>query len=255
MNSDTDVHRGDEPPPQPPSRPSSNRTRLIVLVVAATAFVTLLVVFRGELLLGGLAKRESQFRQFRTDHPVLIYGVAFGVYVTITGLQLPMAGGLSLLYGWLFGLWRGVILVSFASTSGATLAFLLSRYLLRDFVQHRFGDRLEGFNRALEREGAFYLFTLRLIVGVPFFVINAVMGLTPIRVWTFWWVSQIGMLPATCVFLFAGSSVPSLEQIVDRSEPILTPELIVAFALLGVFFLLLKKIMGAIRPAAAVDDA
>jgi uncharacterized membrane protein YdjX (TVP38/TMEM64 family) len=108
---------------------------------------------------------------------------------------------MTLLYGWFFKFVAALLVVSFASTTGTTLAFLLSRYLLRDAIQQKFGERLAGFNGALEREGAFYLFTLRLIPAVPFFVINVVMGLTPIRVWTFWWVSQLGMLPGTCVFV------------------------------------------------------
>ena len=125
---------------------------------------------------------------------------------------------MSLAYGWFFGFVAGMVLVSFASTSGATLAFLMSRYLFRDAFEHRFGHRLKAFKEELARDGAFYLFTLRLIPAVPFFVINVVMGLTNMRVRTFWWVSQLGMLAGTCVYLYAGSSIPSIDQIVDRSQ-------------------------------------
>ena len=122
------------------------------------------------------------------------------------------------MYGWYFGLAPAVILVSFASTSGATIAFLLSRYLFRDAIQTRFRDQLAKFNQALQREGAFYLFTLRLIPAVPFFVINVVMGLTPIRTLTFWWVSQVGMLAGTIVYVYAGSTIPSLAHLADPSQ-------------------------------------
>lgn len=123
---------------------------------------------------------------------------------------------------------------------GATLAFLLSRFLFRDFIQDRFGDRLENFNQSLEREGPFFLFTLRLVPAVPFFVINAVMGLTPIKTTTFWWVSQLGMLAGTVVFVYAGSSVPSLQTLAEeRINAVFTPrqftQILLAFVLLGTF--------------------
>ena len=123
---------------------------------------------------------------------------------------------------------------------GATLAFLLSRFLFRDFIQGRFGERLDSFNQSLEREGPFFLFTLRLVPAVPFFVINAVMGLTPIKTTTFWWVSQLGMLAGTVVFVYAGSSVPSLQTLAEeRINAVFTPrqftQILLAFVLLGTF--------------------
>ena len=124
---------------------------------------------------------------------------------------------MTLVIGWFFGFWRALLVVSFASTAGATLAFLLSRYFLRDSIQNRFGGQLKKFNESLDREGAFYLFTLRLIPAVPFFVINVVMGLTKIRTGTYWWVSQVGMLAGTCVYVYAGTTIPSLNQIADPS--------------------------------------
>ncbi|MEZ6051815.1 MAG: TVP38/TMEM64 family protein [Planctomycetaceae bacterium] len=161
----------------------------------------------------------------------------------MTGLSIPGAVALTLMYGWFFGFWRGVILVSFASTTGATVAFLLARFLLQDVVQAKFGDRLKAFNQALEREGAFYLFTLRLIPLFPFFVINLVMGLTPLRTSTYWWVSQLGMLPGTAVYVYAGSSVPDLATLAERgTSGILTPNVLIAFALLGLFPLVIRKI-------------
>ncbi len=179
---------------------------------------------------------------------MLVYGLALLVYVVVTGLSLPGATVLTLVYGWYFGFIRGVVLVSFASTMGATLAFLLSRFLFRDAIQRRFGDRLAKFNEALEREGPFFLFTLRLIPAVPFFVINAVMGLTPIRTRTFWWVSQLGMFAGTIVYVYAGSSVPSLRTLSDNGinavfTPIQLTQIVIAFGLLGVFPLAVRWMM------------
>ena len=151
---------------------------------------------------------------------------------------------LTVVFGWYFGFVPGLIIVSFASTTGATLAFLLSRYILRSSIQRWFGERLRAFNAALEQDGTFYLFTLRLVPAVPFFVINLVMGLTPFRVLPYWWVSQIGMLPGTAVYVYAGATVPDLQALNDRSiGDILSPQLIVAFALLGLFPLVVKLIL------------
>ena len=209
----------------------------------------LLIGRYGHLLsLTYLAERELALRQFQADHPLLVYGIAFAVYVTATGLSLPGAAPLTLVYGWYFGWLRGVVLISFASTAGATVAFLMSRYLLRDSVQSKFGHRLVTFNRRLEEEGAFYLFTLRLIPAVPFFVINLVMGLTPIRAMTYWWVSQVGMLPGTIVYVYAGSRVPNLTVLAeDGAAAVFSPgqliQIAIAFTVLGLFPLVTKKLV------------
>ncbi len=210
--------KGEWPTSKPQVRQSGSWKRIFVLTVVLATLIVAYTQFRYTLSLESLAGQEAILRQFQLDHPILIYGTAFGVYVLVTGLSLPGAAVLTMLAGWYFGLLRGIIFISFASTTGATLAFLLSRYLLRDWIQSRFGQRLTMFNEALDREGAFYLFTLRLIPAVPFFAINVVMGLTRIRVITFWWVSQIGMLAGTCVYVYTGSTVPSLEQIADPSQ-------------------------------------
>ena len=226
--------------------------KFVVLALFVAAVVIGYVKFGDSLSLGGLAAKEAAVRDYQESHPVLVYGAAFLLYVTVTGLSLPGAAPLTLLFGWFFGFWRGLILVSFASTTGATLAFLLSRYLLRDWIQGRFGDRLATFNRALEREGPFYLFTLRLIPAVPFFVINVVMGLTPIATRTFWWVSQVGMIAGTCVYVYAGASVPDLDTLADQgASGILTPKVITAFVILGIFPLVVKKIFARLRPASS----
>ncbi len=204
----------------------------------------------GHLLsLETLAEQESAIRQFGARHPLLQYVAALAVYVLVTGLSLPGATVLSLTYGWYFGFARAVVLVSFASTAGATMAFLLSRYLLRDAIQNRFRDRLSVLNENLKREGAFYLFTLRLIPVIPFFVLNVVMGLTPIRVTTFWWVSQLGMLPATIVYVYAGSSVPDLQTLAEHgARGLISPQLLAALALLGLFPLIMRRLVARFRP-------
>lgn len=234
--------------PDGSAQPSSSRAKLAVFVIVAAAASTLYWQFGDVLSLENLAARESQLRQFQQDQPALVYGAAFLIYVTVTGLSLPGAAALSLVFAWYFGFMRGVVLVSFASTAGATLAFLLSRYLLRDSIQRRFGERLTSFNKSLEREGPFFLFTLRLIPAVPFFVINAVMGLTPIRTRTFWWVSQIGMIPGTLVYIYAGSRVPNLQRLADEGvQAVFTPgqltQILIAFVLLGAFPLIVRFVM------------
>ncbi len=188
------------------------------------------------LSLDYLATQEELLHGYQQDHPWLTYAFAFLIYAGVTGISLPGATVLSLLYAWFFGLVAGVVLISFASTTGATIAFLLSRYLFRSAIQKKFGERLRRFNEALQREGAFYLFTLRLIPAIPFFVINVVMGLTPLKTFTYWWVSQVGMLPATFVYVYAGSSVPTLAQLAERgTSGILTPKILGALVLLGLF--------------------
>lgn len=216
--------------------------KLAVLVAVIIGVGAAWAAWGDRLSLELLVEREAELRQLRDDHPVLVCGGAFAAYVVVTACSLPVAMLFSLAIGWYFGFWRGVVLVSFASTSGATLAFLMSRYLLRDAFQRRFGERLRAFNAALDREGAFYLFALRLTPAVPFFVINVVMGLTRLRVWTFWWVSQLGMLAATCVFVYTGSEFPDLKTLSERGAAgILSPGLIAAFVLLGVFPLVAKR--------------
>lgn len=217
--------------------------RLVILTAILLLAVGVFRQFGDQLSLAGLADREADFRSLQERRPSLVYGMAFGVYVTVTGLSLPGAAGMSLAIGWLFGFRRALLLVSFASTAGASLAFLLSRYLLRDVVQQRFGERLAPINDAFARDGAYFLFSLRLIPAVPFFLINVLMALTPIRLWTFWWVSQLGMLPGTAVYVYAGSSVPNLRTLADQGATgILTPHVLFAFTLLGLFPILIRSI-------------
>ena len=234
--------------------PTTNRAliRWIVLVVAITAGLLFYTQFGKALTLENLAQQETALRDFQIDHPWLSVSLAVIVYVVITGLSLPGAAPLTMLFGWYFGVIKGVILVSLASTTGATLAFLLSRFLFRDAIQQKFGDRIQSFNESLQREGPFFLFSLRLIPAVPFFVINAVMGLTPIRVWTFWWVSQLGMLAGTAVYVYAGSTVPELTTLSEQgigaafTASQLT-QILFAFALLALFPWIARGLMKIIQ--------
>nr|MDT0251796.1 FAD-dependent oxidoreductase [Endozoicomonas sp.] len=173
------------------------------------------------------------FQGLLKDDPTLTAAIFFTIYVAITGLSLPGAAVLTVLAGAVFGLLPGLLLASFASTLGATLAFLFSRTLLRDWVEQKFSGYLDTINNGVKKDGAFYLATLRLIPAVPFFVINLVMGLTSMRVWTFSWVSQLGMLPGTAVYVNAGVQLGLVEEL--SLKGILTPSLIASFILLGFF--------------------
>ncbi len=213
--------------------------KLIIVLVIIGAIIGFFAFDLNQLLtLENIKSHQAEFQQWRDSAPVLVSLLFFALYVLVTGLSLPGAAIMTLAAGGLFGLVWGFIIVSFASTIGATLAFLVSRYLLRDSVQKRFGDRLEALNRGIEREGAFYLFTLRLVPIFPFFLINILMGLTPIKTFTYYWVSQLGMLAGTVVFVNAGTQLAKIEGL----SGILSPGLLFSFALLGVFPLLAKKI-------------
>jgi uncharacterized membrane protein YdjX (TVP38/TMEM64 family) len=201
-----------------------------------------------------LATQESALREYRQSHPLWAAVAAIAVYVAVAGFSLPGAAVLTLACGWYFGFWQGLLVVSFGSTGGATLAFLMTRYILQDWVQRKFAKRLASINNAFDREGAFYLFTLRLIPAVPFFVINAVMGLTKIRVITFWWVSQLGMLPATAAYVYAGSTVPSLKQLADDGVgKLISWQLLLAFAILGLLPMVIQRITAIFRHAHALQ--
>ena len=224
-------------------RPGSQSRLAIVVVIAA-----LVVAF---FAAGG--QRYLSFDYIKAQQGALLdYYAAHGwqtalgfslAYVAVTGLSLPGATLMTLVGGAIFGLAWGSVVVSFASSIGATLAFLASRFVLRDWVQRRFGHALRAVNEGVEREGAFYLFTLRLIPVVPFFVINLAMGLTPIRASTFYWVSQLGMLAGTIVYVNAGTRLAAIDSLAG----VLSPGLLGAFVLLGFFPLLTRKMLDAVK--------
>ena len=211
---------------------------LIGLVVAFFAFD-----LKQYLSFAYLQGQRDVLLGYYDANPVAIAGLYFAIYVSVTALSLPGAAIMTLAGGAIFGLVLGTILVSFASTIGATLAFFVSRYLLRDTIQKRFSERLREINKGIEEEGSLYLFTLRLIPAVPFFVINVVMGLTPMRALTFFVVSQIGMLPGTLVFVNAGTQLAQLAS----AAGILSPKLILSFVLLGLFPIVAKKSLALLK--------
>ncbi|WP_264755674.1 FAD-dependent oxidoreductase [Psychrobacter sp. 4Dc] len=181
----------------------------------------------------------AQFNEYKAQSPLLIIGGFFLLYVVVTALSLPGAAILTLAAGALFGLVQGLLVASFASSIGATIAFLASRYLLRDTIKQRFPERLSAIDAGVEKEGGFYLFTLRLVPIFPFFLINLLMGVTSIKTWTYYWVSQIGMLAGTFVFVNAGTQLAQI----DSLSGILSFNLIVSFALLGFFPLIAKGVL------------
>ncbi|MDV5825340.1 FAD-dependent oxidoreductase [Sphingobium naphthae] len=195
------------------------------------------------LTLDALKAQQAAIDGLYRDDPLLVVASFFAVYVVLTALSVPGAVILTLAAGALFGVAAGTLIVSFASSIGATLAFLASRHLFRDAVQSRFGARLRRINDGVERDGAFYLFSLRLVPIFPFFAVNLLMGLTPIRTWTFYWASQMGMLLGTIVYVNAGTQLARIEQLRD----IASPGVLASFAALGLLPWLGKWIMGAIK--------
>ena len=182
--------------------------------------------------------RQLEIESYVRAYPLRSAAIYFAIYVAVTGLSLPGAAVMTLVGGAIFGLLWGTVIVSFASSIGATVAFLASRFLLRGWVQGKFGDKLRPINSGVEKEGAFYLFALRLVPAFPFFLINLAMGLTPIRTWTFYWVSQIGMLAGTIVYVYAGTTLGEFR---------ISIELLLAFTLLGIFPLIAKKALDVIQ--------
>lgn len=190
-----------------------------------------------------LKQSQARFAELREQQPLTLAAGFFLVYVAVTALSLPGATIVTLAGGAIFGLGWGLLIVSFASSIGATLAFLTARFLLRDSVQSRFGQRLAEVDKGIQKDGAFYLFTLRLIPVVPFFVINLLMGLTTMKAWTFYWVSQLGMLAGTAVYVNAGTQLGQLESL----KGIVSPGLLGSFVLLGLFPLIARKIVEAVQ--------
>jgi pyruvate/2-oxoglutarate dehydrogenase complex dihydrolipoamide dehydrogenase (E3) component/uncharacterized membrane protein YdjX (TVP38/TMEM64 family) len=221
-----------------------SRTKLLVAAIIALAIAAFFASgAHRHLTFENVKAQQAAIQAWYEAHPWQAFAGFFALYVAVTGLSLPGATVMTLAAGAIFGLLRGTVLASFASVIGATIAFLASRFVLRDWVQARFTSRLHGINEGIRKEGAFYLFTLRLIPLVPYFVINLAMGLTPIRAWTFFWVSQLGMLAGTIVFVNAGTQLASI----DSPAGILRPGLIGAFVLLGTFPLLAKKAMDIVK--------
>ena len=215
--------------------------KILIVLAILVAVVLYFVLDLGRYLnLQYLKASQQRFQILYQTHKIAVIGAFCLVYILVTSLSLPGAAVMTIAAGALFGLVIGTIVVSFSSSIGATLAFLVSRFLLRDWVQSKLADRIHKINEGLQKEGKFYLFTLRLIPIFPFWLINLAMGLTTIRTWTFYWVSQVGMLPGTVVYVNAGTQLARITSL----KGIMSLPVIVSFALLGIFPLAAKKIIG-----------
>ena len=220
------------------------KSKLLVLLLVAALVIVFFVFDLGKYLnLEYLKSQQAGIAAYYQANPLQTGLTFFAVYVAVTALSLPGAAIMTLVAGAIFGLLWGVVIVSFASSIGAMLAFLVARFLLRDSIQAKFGDKLKAFNAGVEKEGAFYLFTLRLVPAFPFFVINVVMGLTTMKALTFFWVSQVGMLAGTVVFVFAGQKLSEITSL----KGILSPGLVGAFVLIGILPIVAKKIIGSFK--------
>jgi uncharacterized membrane protein YdjX (TVP38/TMEM64 family) len=214
------------------------KPRLLAIIAV---LVVLFFVFGWDnyLSLAYLQTQQAAIQSYNANHPalaLLLYGL---IYIIVTGLSLPGAAVLTLVGGALFGLLWGTIIVSIASTIGATVAFLAARFLFRETLEQKFSRQLQAINDGIEKEGGYYLFTLRLVPLFPFFAINLIMGLTKMSASTFFWVSQIGMLAGTLVYVNAGTQLATIKSLSD----ITSPGLIVSFILLGIFPLAAKKVV------------
>ena len=218
--------------------------RIALLVLLAAAIAAYFWFDLGQYLsLDAFKAQQAQIVAAKDANPLLYIGGFFVIYVIVTALSLPGAAIMSLVAGALFGVVTGTIIVSFASSIGATLAFLSARFLLRDWVQTKFGERLKAIDDGIARDGAMYLFTIRLIPLFPFFVVNLLMGLTRIKTRTYYWVSQIGMLPASVVFVNAGTQISKI----DSTAGLLSPTLIGSFVLLGIFPWIARGLVAAVK--------
>ncbi len=211
----------------------------VVAVIVGLAVVFKLLGLEHYFTLSYVKASQEKFASLYADHRLMVIAFYMVIYILITSLSLPGAAIMTLAGGALFGLWVGTLVVSFASTIGATLACFVSRFVLRDWVQRKFSDKLKTVNEGVEREGALYLLTLRLIPVFPFWLINLVMGLTKMPLKTFYWVSQVGMLAGTVVYVNAGKELAKI----DSLSGILSPGLILSFVLLGLFPITAKKLL------------
>ena len=215
----------------------------VLFFAAATVLIAIFALRGPSPELDDLRDMLARLQAWQAAHQGALAVLFFGAYVAVTALSLPLAVWMTLAAGALFGFWQGLVIVSFASTLGATLAFLAARYLLRDWVHGRMGRRADAIDAGMRRDGAFYLFSLRLIPIIPFFAVNLLMGLTPIRTLTFYLVSQAGMLAGTAVYVNAGTQLARL----DSLSGIVSPPLLVSFALLGLFPWVARMLLDRIR--------
>ncbi len=222
------------------------RKTLFLCALLGAFLMTFFILPPDTLSLAGVKTHQQALLSYVDRAPLRSALIFFALYVAVSALSIPGAAALTLLGGVLFTLWEGTVLVSFASTLGATLAMLASRYLLRDWVQRRFARQMATVNAGMARDGAGYLFALRLMPLFPFFLVNLLMGLTRITVRRYWWVSQLAMLPATVIFLNAGRELGKVTSLRD----ILSPGVVFAFTLLGLLPLVTRRLFSRYLPSA-----
>lgn len=216
----------------------SHARRLVLAAALLAAIVGFYLSGLGDALsLATLKAHQSALQEYVTNNPLTATALFAAAYIATTALSLPVAALLTLLAGALFGVVWGTLIASFASTAGATLAMLAARYLFGNSLQSRYGPQLARINAGFQKEGAFYLFALRLVPVVPFFLVNVLMGLVPVRTATYFWVSQLGMLPGTAAYVYAGTALAGISSLKD----IASPQLLLAFALLGLLPLATRK--------------
>ncbi|HHF3004604.1 dihydrolipoamide dehydrogenase [Vibrio parahaemolyticus] len=225
--------------------------KLILGLILVAIIIFLGVNFSQYLTLENAKAQQEALTTYIDQNFVFSAAIYFFAYIAITAFSIPGAAVVTLLGAALFGFWTSLLLVSFASTMGATLAFLSSRYLLRDWVQNKFANKLIAINQGVEKDGAFYLFSLRLIPVFPFFLINLLMGLTPMSVGRFYLTSQVGMLPGTAVYLNAGTQLATIESL----SGIISPAVLASFALLGLFPIITKWVMNKVRPTPSQQNS
>jgi len=224
--------------PQPAAK--SNWLRWLVLLILLTGFVSFYAFgWHEQFAFAQIRDNVSAFKKKVDDDLFASALIFFLVYAAITAFSLPVASILTLLAGAIFDFWLGTSVVLLAATVGATLAFLSSRFLFHDWVQAKLGARLETFNRGIENDGAFYLFSLRLVPLFPFWLVNLAMGLTPIRTWTYFWVSLAGMLPGTLLYINVGKQLSELQDL----SGLISPAFLVSLAVLGLAPLLFRMVL------------
>lgn len=221
----------------------SLRKLLVILAIGIAVALYFALDLDRYLSLDTLKAQQAAIESYRAANPLLAAATYFLLYVAMSALSLPGAALMTVAAGAIFGLVGGTLLVSFASTLGATLAFLVSRLLLRDWLARRFAQRLQAIDDGIRREGAFYLFTLRLVPLFPYFLVNLLLGLTAMKTRTFYAVSQLGMLAGTAVYVNAGTQLARIDSLAG----IVSPALLASFALLGVFPLVARKLVTLVR--------
>lgn len=216
---------------------------LLFMIIICLIWMFFLFDLEQYFSLSNLKNELTAFKEYYGQHKIVTMGIYMVIYILMAALSLPGAAVMTLAGGALFGIFYGILLVSFASTIGATLAFLFSRYMFKEWVQNRFSSKLAAINKGMDKEGGFYLFTLRIVPIFPFFVINLVMGLTTIKTFVFYIVSQVGMFPGTIVFVNAGTQLAKIES----ASGILSLNIILSFALLGIFPIVAKRFTDMVR--------